>query len=174
MRCPHCGRPNYIYALDCRHCGKAMRTQQELDAALQSVWADLPPKVKDKVQKDYQNNLNKYLQDMESVRRSAQKDIARAAIVLGLIGLCNGFIIIPDILLGGLAGFIIRKKGGGAFWGMTLFAASYLVSFALKWNLGWTVDPWKQDYPEALVWRWPAADFTANILTCKARSSLSA
>ena len=88
---------------------------------------------------------------MESVRRSAQKDIARAAIVLGLIGLCNGFIIIPDILLGGLAGFIIRKKGGGAFWGMTLFAASYLVSFALKWNLGWTVDPWKQDYPFIII-----------------------
>lgn len=141
MLCPHCGRKNYIYALDCRHCAKTMKTLEQLDAELKRLWEGLPSKVQDKVKKDYQNDLKKYLKDMESIRRSAFKEMAMSAIILGILGISSGFIILPDILLGALAGFIIRKQGGGAFWGVALFAAVYVVSFALKWSLGWAIHP---------------------------------
>jgi len=51
MFCPHCGRKNSIYALECRHCAKVMKTQAELDAELKRLWDGLPPEVQAKVKK---------------------------------------------------------------------------------------------------------------------------
>ncbi|MFH1228468.1 MAG: hypothetical protein V1701_11290 [Planctomycetota bacterium] len=135
MFCPHCGKRNFFLRLDCRHCGKPIKSQSQLDAELKSMWENLPPEVQKKIERKNASDLERYFRETALARKSLKKHVITIAVVLGLIGLSSGLFILPDILFGALAGYILCKMQGGAFWGIALFSGEYAISLAIKFDM---------------------------------------
>ena len=108
------------------------------DTNFKALWEKMPPEVQDKLEKNSVKELRKYYFDLLLVKRKFVKQVIICALAAGFMGLLSGLFIVPDIILGALAGYILSKKQGGIFWGILLFLCEYLVAFAFKQTMGWT------------------------------------
>ena len=131
MLCSRCAYPNPPPNAVCTRCGYVLQSPQEA-AQRQKLWDELPPKARSEFEEKFRNDQLKYEKWITYLKQNRIKHIVMGGLLLGILGLLHGFVIISDIMLGGLAGWLLNIKRGGAYWGLLFFGAGYSISALFK------------------------------------------
>lgn len=150
MLCPYCAYSNIPTHERCEYCHHIIQTPEEV-AEKQKFWDELSDELKVNFEEGYLNAQTQYKRQKAWQRKTAIKYTIVGSMILGITGLFTGKMIIPDIVIGGLAGWLVNFKKGGGYWSMIFFGIGYGVSFILKTVKGLTyvfwfakewLDPW--------------------------------
>lgn len=134
--CPKCVYPNQPYKTVCERCGYTLRTPEDARQQ-QEEWDRLPPATRAEFEDKYKAEQARYNMNMALTFRQKTKYLFISAGILTALGMLNGALIISDIVVGGIAGWLLIKRKGGPHRGMIYFIGAYIISYIFKWQIGW-------------------------------------
>ena len=131
MRCPACAYPNLPTSFTCERCESPLGDRAEIEKTIKR-WAEMPASARAEFEDKFraeQKQFNKYV---AGLGKSRLRTVIIGALIGGFCGLFTGWVIVPDIILGGLAGYELNRRGGGQYTGMVVFGIAYSAGFVFK------------------------------------------
>ncbi|MFA5793995.1 MAG: hypothetical protein WC980_02855 [Candidatus Brocadiia bacterium] len=163
MLCPRCAYPNQPYILKCQRCNSQLRSEEEAKHNNEE-WVILPEKIRIEFEDNYKLAQEHSRRIMAFSFRKKFKYVLMGGIMLGVVGFLNWFVrfltmsdildsvggilffISPEIIAGGIAGFLLIKSRGGPHKGMILFISAFIASAVVKYLLNWVDMPFTDPF----------------------------
>lgn len=138
MNCARCGRAVLPFHEACFQCGETLQTPGAA-AERKREWDALAPDTRGSLQRDYDQVLELRERRRRWLKEHRKAHAAFGAVLFGLpasfiFGMSSGaplwmlFVLLPfDLAAGAGLGCLLNRLGGGAYRGMALFAAAFVL-----------------------------------------------
>ncbi|GAI26023.1 unnamed protein product, partial [marine sediment metagenome] len=134
MRCPECAYPNSPTSYNCDRCGDPLRSREEVEKTIK-LWQEMPEPDRAEFEAKIRLEQARFDQYLQYLQRNRLRHIIIGGILAGVTGLFTGWFILPDIILGALAGYFLNRQEGERYIGMALFGLTYTISFLIKGSI---------------------------------------
>ncbi len=135
MLCKWCTCPNLPKEFKCVNCGEELQSEDAAEIALKR-WEELPEEARAEFEEKFKADQERFRRTVGAGMKNSLMSALIGAGTLGILGLLTGWVIIPEIILGALAGYTLNNLKGGGFAGLFIFGGAYLFSLLIKLMLG--------------------------------------
>src|SRR3972149_5060304 len=131
MFCKNCAYPNLPIYFTCQRCGSVMHSVEDTDRTKRE-WDIMPNEMRMEFEAKCKAEQERWEEHNIFLRKSRMLHTIVGSALGGVTGLLTGIVIIPDVVLGAVAGYYLNHRGGGQYTGMALFGIVHIVSSVLK------------------------------------------
>ncbi|MHC4601019.1 MAG: hypothetical protein ACYS47_18660 [Planctomycetota bacterium] len=135
-KCPACGAKNPLFAVSCRNCHERLTDEEARRQGVKGRERGLPEGVRREFAATKRSFEERVRLHQEHLRKRFTRDMALGASIALvsciLLGCLTQSVLFPLIFLplGGAAGALLNRRGGGSFTGMAHFGAAFVVGWA--------------------------------------------
>jgi len=135
MFCKWCACPNLPKEFECVNCGEELQSGDAAEIALKR-WEELPEDARQEFEEKFKVDQERFRRTVGAGMKNSLMSALIGAGTIGFLGLLTGLMILPEIILGALAGYTLNNLKGGGFAGVLIFGGAYFLSAIGKLVLG--------------------------------------